>query len=163
VMLMWTDMRCPYCGVFSRKVLPQLMREYVDTGKVRIEVHDVAMFGAKSHTAAVAAHAAAEQGKFHEYISALYADAPEKKKPDLPRAKLVAFAKQAGVADMARFEEDMDSAELSAAAKASDGLAQQVGVTSVPFFVVNRIAVAGAQPVYVFQKLLDEEIAKADA
>src|SRR5690625_3658809 len=45
VMTEWIDLRCPYCAVFSRDTLPVLIEEYVETGKVRIEFHDVAFFG----------------------------------------------------------------------------------------------------------------------
>ena len=73
----WVDFRCPFCAVFSRDVLPQLVQEYVDAGKVRIEVHDVAFFGDESLRAAVAARAAGEQGKYFEFLGAVYEAAPE--------------------------------------------------------------------------------------
>ncbi|WP_197698252.1 DsbA family protein [Micromonospora viridifaciens] len=161
VLVQWTDMRCPYCAVFNRETLPVLQREYVDTGKLRIEVHDVAYFGEQSEQAAVAARAAAEQGKFFEFIRAVYKDAPEHKHPDLPRAKLIAYAQRAGVPDIAKFTTDLDDAGLRAAAEASNSEAAQLGVTSVPFFVAGGRTLSGAQPTSVFRSYLDDAIAKA--
>ncbi|MER7276583.1 thioredoxin domain-containing protein [Dactylosporangium sp. NPDC000244] len=161
VLVQWTDMRCPFCAVFNRETLPVLLREYVDTGKVRIEIHDVAFFGEQSENGAVAARAAAEQGRFFEYLAAVYRDAPEKGHPDLPRERLVAFAEQAGVPDIARFTTDLDDAGVRAAAQASNGEAGRLGVTTVPFFVAGGSSLSGAQPISVFRQYLDAALAKA--
>ncbi|MEV6932529.1 thioredoxin domain-containing protein [Dactylosporangium sp. NPDC051485] len=161
VLVQWTDMRCPYCAVFNRETLPVLRREYVDTGKVRIEVHDVAYFGQHSEDGAVAARAAAEQGRFFEFLGAVYQDAPDKGHPDLPRERLIAFAEKAGVPDIERFTADLDDSGLRAAAQASNSEAARLGVTSVPFFVAGDSALSGAQPTSVFRQYLDAAIAKA--
>jgi protein-disulfide isomerase len=161
VMVMWTDMRCPFCAVFNRDTLPKLMDEYVDAGKVRIEVHDVAFFGEQSENAAVAARAAGAQGKFHEYLQAVYAVAPEGRHPKLPRAKLVDFAEQVDVPDIARFKADLDSQPLHEEQRLSTSAAQGLGVSSVPFFVVGQDSIAGAQPIEVFREFLDGALTEA--
>ncbi|MCW3819842.1 DsbA family protein [Micromonospora sp. DR5-3] len=121
----------------------------------------VAYFGEQSEDAAVAARAAAEQGRFFEFLSAVYKEAPEHKHPDLPRERLIAFAKKAGVPDIERFTADLDDAGLRAAAEASNSEAAQLGVTSVPFFVAGDNTLSGAQPTSVFRQYLDAAIAKA--
>ena len=63
--------------------------------------------------------------------------------------------------DLERFTSDLDSAELHGAVSASAAYAQQLGVTSVPFFLVGDTAVAGAQPIETFRQLLDEQLAEA--
>ncbi|MEU8261580.1 thioredoxin domain-containing protein [Micromonospora sp. NPDC048999] len=161
VLVQWTDMRCPYCAVFNRETLPVLLREYVQTGKVRLEVHDVAYFGEQSTDGAVAARAAGNQGKFFAYLSAVYKDVPAGVHPDLPRERLIAYARKAGVTDIERFTADLTDADLRAAAQASHATAEQLGITSVPFFVVGDSALAGAQPIEVFRTYLDDAIAKA--
>ncbi|WP_105567090.1 DsbA family protein [Microbacterium halophytorum] len=162
VLVEWTDMRCPFCAAFSVDSLPTIVEEYVDAGKVRLEVNDVAFFGEESAEAAVAARAAGEQGKFFEYLRTAYAAAPESGHPDMPREKLIAFAEDAGVPDLDRFAADLDSPELRAAADESTQYAQRLGVNSVPFFVAGETAVAGAQPLDVFRDFLDEAIAGAE-
>ncbi|MCX4473019.1 DsbA family protein [Micromonospora sp. NBC_01655] len=161
VLVQWTDMRCPYCAVFNRDTLPVLTKDYVDTGKVRIEIHDVAYFGEQSEGAAVAARAAGRQGKFFEYLRAVYAFAPEHKHPDLPREKLIAFARKADVADINRFTADLDDPRLRAEVQDNTTSAQQLGVSSVPFFVAGKTALSGAQPLDVFRAFLDDALTKA--
>lgn len=161
VLIEWADYRCPYCATFANQTLPLLVQEYIDAGLVRYEFNEVVFFGDDSFTAAVAGRAAAAQGRFHEFMTALYAAAPESGHPDLPRDKLIGFAEEAGVPDLERFASDLDSAELRRAVSASAAYAQQLGVTSVPFFLVGDTAVAGAQPIETFRQLLDEQLAEA--
>ncbi|MFK4730478.1 thioredoxin domain-containing protein [Agromyces mediolanus] len=161
VLVEWADFRCPFCAVFTNDTMPVILDEYVDSGLVRYEFRDVAFFGDESVDAAVAARAAGEQGRFPEYLAALYAAAPESGHPDMPREKLVGFAQTAGVPDLARFEADLDRQDLRDAVAKSTADAQALGVSSVPFFVVGTQAMAGAQPVDAFRQFLDTRLAEA--
>lgn len=160
VLVTFTDLRCPYCAIFSRNTLPDIVREYVDAGKVRIEVHDVAFFGQQSEDAAVAARAAGNQQKYLAFVEAVFAAAPDRGHPELPRERLIAFAEEAGVPDMDRFVADLDDPELRMAAQASTVQAQQFGVNSVPFFVAGASALSGAQPADAFRSFLDTALAE---
>lgn len=162
VLTMWTDLRCPFCAVFSRETLPVLVEEYVDTGRVRIEFHDVAFFGEQSEDASVAAHAAGNQGKYMEFVTAIYDAAPERGHADLPRDVLIGFAEEAGVADMDQFVADLDDPALRTKAQEGTKSAQMLGVNSVPFFVAGNAAVSGAQPVGTFQSFLDQVLEQAE-
>lgn len=162
-MMEWVDYRCPFCALYANDTLPSIVQKYVDEGLLRIEFTDVAFFGEDSVNAAVAAHAAGEQGKYFEFMQALYAAAPESGHPDMPREKLLGFAKTAGVADLAAFEKRLDDQELADSVDMRTITAQQMGVTSVPFFLVGDTAFSGAQPLEIFEKVLTEEIEKAQA
>lgn len=159
VMVQWTDYRCPFCAYFGRETLPELVKEYVDAGKVRIEFNDVAFFGDESFDAAVAARAAGKQGKFMEFTEALFAAAPESGHPDMPREALLEFATRAGIPDMVQFEADLDSAELAAQVEQSQALATQMGVSSVPFFAIGGQGVPGSLPLESFRELIDAQLA----
>lgn len=163
VMVRWTDLRCPYCAVFENEVLPKIISTYVETGKLRIEVNDVAFFGEQSLQAAVAARAAGEQGLYQEYLSTVFAAAPESGHPEFTEAKLIGFAKTAGVPDQAAFKAALSDADLQAAVSTSTSTAQQLGVTSVPFFLIGDTAFAGAQSWETFQRVIDSELTKAGA
>lgn len=162
VMSEWIDMRCPFCALYSRETLPILIEEYVDTGQVRIEYHDVVFYGEDSERAAVAARAAGKQGLYVEYITTIYDAAPENGHPDMPREALIDFAEEAGVPDMEQFTADLEDPALLSDAQASTQTAQQLGVSAVPFFVAGDTALSGAQPVDVFRQYLDEALAKAE-
>lgn len=158
VVTMWTDFRCPFCAVFNRETLPDLMRDYVDTGKVRLEVRDVAFFGEESVAASAAALAAGRQGKFFDYMTAVYASAPERGHPDMPRQKLVEFARKAGVPDLDAFTRALDDPSLVEEVRRGTHEAQAAGVTSVPFFLSGGVSLSGAQPDEVFRSLFDASL-----
>lgn len=161
VMVEWTDLRCPFCGLFSREILPTLKEEYVDTGKVRIEFRDVVYFGDRSASASAAARAAAKQDKYVDYLRAIYARAPESGHPELPDEELVEVAEEIGVPDMERFKADMKDPDLLAEAQEETAQARQLGVQGVPFFAVGSSVLAGTQPLDNFRAFLDQAIEEA--
>lgn len=162
VLIEWSDYRCPFCSAFNEDTLPKLQR-YVDEGKLRIEFRDLAVFGKDSEYAAVAARAAARQGKHHEFMNALFAKLPNNGHPPVNEAIVTDVARQIGVPDMAKFTQDLASKELRDAVLAESFEAQQMGLSSVPAFVVGGQFVAGAQPIEVFEQVIEQELRKAGA
>jgi protein-disulfide isomerase len=66
------DLQCPYCATWSRMALPELVRDYVRTGRLRIEFRGLAFLGPESETGLRAALAAGEQGKLWHVVDLLY-------------------------------------------------------------------------------------------
>lgn len=161
VIVEWTDFRCPFCASFANATLPVLYVDYVKTGKVRFELHDVAFFGDDSIDAAVAARAAGAQGKYREFMTVLYAAAPASGHPDMPKDKLVGFAKAAGVPDLEKFTAALADETLRTQVTDSTSRAQQMGVSGVPFFVIGNQTMDGAQPLATFQQVIENELAAA--
>lgn len=161
VLIEFADYRCPFCGKFHRDTLGDLVDEYVADGRMRVEWRDAPVFGDQSVDAAVAARAAAEQGLFWEYQHAVFGEAPDSGHPDLPRDVLIEHAQTAGVADMEKFEADLDSEDLHAQVQSDFEEAQRLGVTSVPTFAINDSVISGAQPADVFRETIEKELAEA--
>lgn len=149
VLIEYEDFRCPFCAVHARETQPELQK-YVDDGTLRIEFHDLAIFGAQSNRAAAASRAAADQGKFWEFYEAVYADAPERGHANLPDATLLKYAEQIGVPDLDQFKTVMDSDATAAAVQKDAQTAYDIGASSTPLFLVNDEPILGAQPVEVF-------------
>ncbi|AXT86889.1 disulfide bond formation protein [Aeromicrobium sp. A1-2] len=149
VLIEYEDFRCPFCAVHARETQPQLQK-YVDDGTLRIEFHDLAIFGEQSSRAAAAGRAAAAQGRFWEFYKAVYGDAPERGHADLSDSVLMKYAQRIGVEDLEKFEADMDSAATAAAVKADAQAAYDIGASSTPLFLVNDEPILGAQPAGVF-------------
>ncbi|WP_277682281.1 DsbA family protein [Saccharomonospora azurea] len=160
-MVMYEDYRCPFCAKFSRDIAPPLIDRYVDTGVLRMEWRDLPIFGEQSLLAAKAGRAAAEQGRFWEFTEAVYAAAPDRGHPDLTAEALRDFAREAGVEDLDRFTEDMNSTRYDDAIRADMEEGTGVGVSSTPTFVVNGQPVLGAQPLDTFTSVIDAADAAA--
>lgn len=164
----WTDFRCPYCASFSRDTLPVLIEEYVETGKVRLEIHDAALVGGENSVLiAQASRAAGAQGKYFEFYDQVY-HAPDSAKDangELNLAALEGFARAAGVPDMAAFTASVTSGEFEDAVRKDTAEAQSIGVTGVPFFATSGCGkvLSGAQPVDTFRAELDAAVEAARA
>lgn len=162
-MVVYSDYRCPYCALFSQQMEQPLVDEYVASGLLRLEWRDFPIFGDESRRAAVAGRAAAKQGKFWEFNSALYAAAPASGHPELPVDELIGFARQAGVADIDAFRADLDDPDLAAAVQADYAEGSRLGVPATPSFVINGYPMRGAQPVAEFEKIIDAVLALRQA
>lgn len=155
VLVAYSDYRCPFCAKFSRDTEPHLVDKYVEAGELRIEWRDLPLFGEQSMAAARAGRAAAAQGKFWEFNTVLYAAAPDRGHPNLDAVALRGFAEQAGVPDLERFERDTADVSLDADIAADVLEANMIGVSSAPSFVINGYPVLGAQPLPVFEQLIE--------
>ncbi|MDT7541721.1 MAG: hypothetical protein QOE33_1625 [Acidobacteriota bacterium] len=71
----FSDFQCTFCAQFVRETLPQLERDYVKTGKVRLAFHDLPLpVHPNAFRAAEAARCAGEQGKFWEAHDRFFAN-----------------------------------------------------------------------------------------
>lgn len=156
VMVMFSDFRCPFCAQFSRTTEPELIARYVDSGALRIEWRDMPIFGDESTTAAAAGRAAAKQGRFWEFATAVYADAPETGHPDLTIDTLVDFARTAGVSDLDAFRAAIPDPAIAGEVATDLDLSAEIGVPSTPAFVINGYPLVGAQPLAEFTSLIDK-------
>ncbi len=160
VLAEWGDFQCPFCRLYSTRTEPALLRQYVDSGQVRVEWHDFAYLGPESVLAARAARAAGEQGRFWDFHTALYADQPAENRGLVTDASLAATATRLGL-DVDRFRRDYADPAIAAAVAADQDEGARLGVGGVPSFVVGDRLIFGAQPLSTFQQALDAALAGA--
>ena len=134
------------------------MEEYVEDGTLRIEWHDFPYLGQESLTAAVAARAAQDQGKFWEYHDLLYRN----QSGGYPLEKLLGLAGEAGL-DVERFESDLADPDRYTEIVADDFReGQQRGISGTPTFVINGRVIAGLQPLEVYEEAIAEAKSEAE-
>ena len=156
VMVTFSDYRCPFCARHSRVVEPELIDRYVESGQLRIEWRDMPIFGDASVLAARAGRAAAAQDRFWEFNQAIFAAAPDSGHHDLTEQKLIEFAQQVGIADLERFEADMNSDAFDGAIESDYMQAVRLGITGTPSFVINGHPLVGAQPAIAFMSIIEQ-------
>ncbi|CAL9329022.1 DsbA family protein [Streptomyces sp. enrichment culture] len=161
VLIEYSDFQCPFCGRFARETKPDLIRDYVDKGVLRMEWRNFPVFGAESKEAARAGWAAGQQDRFWQFHDEAYAEPRRRNAGDFSKEKLLAMARTAGVKDLARFEKDMasDAAQQAVTWDSEEGYG--IGVTSTPAFLINGRPVLGAQPTDVFTDIIDEAAEQA--
>ncbi|GHH91714.1 hypothetical protein GCM10017779_21710 [Streptomyces capillispiralis] len=137
------------------------MRTHVKKGSLRIEWRNFPIFGRESEDAARAAWAAGRQGAFWKFHDRLYAAPRERDTGEFSRSELIAHAEAAGVADLDRFREDMESDQARQAVERDREEGYVLGVTSTPAFLVNGIPILGAQPTEVFDRAVRDALTRS--
>lgn len=161
VLIEYSDFQCPFCGRFARETKPDLVRDYVDQGILRIEWRNFPVFGAESDQAARAGWAAGRQNRFWQFHDEAYAEPRRRNAGDFSEDNLLAMAHKAGVEDLAQFEQDMASDAAHQAVTRDREEGYSIGVTSTPAFLINGRPVLGAQPTDVFTDIIDEAAEQA--
>lgn len=158
----FSDWECPFCIRHSTTVEPELLKEYVESGYVRIEWNDLAVQGPDSIAAAKAGRAAAEQGKFFEYKAAYMAEAARVGgHPGFGLEDFVGFAKEAGVPDIDKFTADAQSSKYDDAIAQARDYAQGLGISGTPGFIIGSEFLGGAMPIDQFRTTINGQLAKA--
>lgn len=150
----WGDFQCPYCRAYTLNTEPSLVRQYVDSGRVRVEWHDFAYLGPESELAARAARAAGRQGRFWQYHDALYRHQGRENSGTVTGTSLLATARSVGL-DLARFQRDYADPEIAKQVSDDRELGAALGVTGVPSFVIGGQMIVGAEPLATFHQAID--------
>ena len=104
--------------------------------------------------AALAAHCAAEQGKFWQYQDMLFASQDE-----LSPDRLTQFAKDLGL-PLEPFHQCLEANKFQHNVEKSVEEGKRFGLNSTPTFVINNRLVSGAPPFDRFKQIIDEELEK---
>lgn len=158
----FSDFECPFCGRFTTETLPQLFREYVETGKVRYVFRNLPLesIHPDAFRAAVAGECAGEQQRFWTLHDALFTH-----QNALTPDGILTDARTAGL-DLPRFQQCEASAATAARVRADESQAGQVGANSTPTMFVGIVMpdgskvravriIRGAQPYETFKAAID--------
>lgn len=151
-----SDFQCPFCRQHAMQTMPQLVREYIETGKVQwtfinlpiTEIHPNAL------PAAEFAICAARGGKFwpaHHLLfrhQGTWADMDEAGPFFLSLADSVGLGRQETLTCL------QDSTIRTAIRAEAEG-SMRAGATSTPTFYIEGGLLVGAQPVEIFRGILD--------
>jgi protein-disulfide isomerase len=155
-LIMAGDFACPYCRR-SWDTVEDLRKKY--GADLRVVYKSFVVHPRVATAAAHGACAAAHQGKFHEMAALLWTEGFDKRHFDA--TDIEAIAKQAKL-DMKRYAADV-AGPCPAEVAAENAEMQKFGVGATPSFFINGRFTSGAMPIEDFEKLIDEEKAKADA
>lgn len=145
VMLMEvSDFQCPFCKRQAQQTLPQLVQEFVNTGKVQYLFVDYPIpslhpTAARSHEAAACA---GDQGKYWEMHRSLFSSPVAR-----DDAALTAQAQGVGL-NVAQFTACLSSGKHASAVRASAARMEQLGIQGTPMVLVGLTPPPG-QPMKV--------------
>jgi len=131
------DYQCHFCNVFFHSTEDKILKNYVETGKVRMIFKDYNIIGPDSINASHGAHCANDQGLFWEYHDILYSNWTGENNGWASSENLVKFAQEIGL-DMDEWSECFTNRSYSQTILASNEDAKNLGITGTPaFFVIG--------------------------
>ena len=153
----YADYQCHNCAEFTRTSEPELEKQYVQTGKVKLEVRQFPILGEASVRAAQASECAADQGKFWQYRANLYGAVLSAHDSTFNENNLKNIANRSGAngdtlvaclrAGHAKGRVDADLAQ-----------GKSDGVDSTPTFFINGKKLVGNQPWPALQQAIEQAL-----
>jgi protein-disulfide isomerase len=155
----FADFRCPFCERFHNDSMKNIIKDYVNTGKVKVAFRSFAFLGQESTWAHEAAECANEQGKFWAFHDWLYENqAPESDTAYYSKANLATYAQKVGL-NVSKFTSCLNSDKFASQVAADTQAGQQAGVNGTPTTFINGKAIVGAQPYSVVKAAIEAALA----
>ena len=155
----WADFQCPFCKRFETETLPQIVKDYVDTGKVKVVFMEFAFLGTDSTDAGIYRLAVWKlyPEKYMAWRTAMY---------NAQDAENGGFGNAASIDKLNATVAGLDAVKIAADVKANAGTykakldadrekATKVGIGATPSFVIGTQVIAGAYPFATFQTAID--------
>ena len=133
----YLDLQCPICQEASQSTLPALVRDYVKTGKVKLQARTLHFIGPDSVRAAKVSAGAERQGRLWPFLETFYANQGEENSGYVTDAFLRQVSAAAGVNASAALGQ-ADSAFAEGRLSLANAEASKLGVDSTPTFTVAR-------------------------
>jgi len=185
----FSEYLCPFCAEYvgfdaipnqpidQQQIYQKIMKNYVETGKVRYIFRDYPIHGEPAVRKAEAARCAGDQNKFWEYHDLLFSKLREEIPQDQIEEKLTAYAQTLNL-DTQKFsfclsnrkylqnvKDDYNLGTQAALAAWDAGLIDHQQVPNreqasfgTPSFLINGRLLIGAQPYEKFEKIIEEEL-----
>jgi protein-disulfide isomerase len=160
VLVEFSEYQCSFCARFARETMPQIEKEYIDTGKMRYVFMDFPLaMHAHAQKAAESASCAHEQGKYWEMHERLFAN-----QAALGPEAFLKHAETLGL-DVARFKQCLEGGKYAPKIRAATAEGQKAGVTGTPAFLLGFVSadgkvkatkkIVGAQPYAAFRDAIE--------
>lgn len=167
----WFDYQCPFCKAVDVGGIPQIplepaipgvVKEYVDTGKVRIVFKDYAFLGPDSVTAALYSHSIWKlyPEKFYEWHVAMFTAQDEENGGFGDEASIVTLTRTvSGIdADAVKADVAAHKAEYQSAIDADKTEGTSMGVQGTPGFITGKTLIPGAVDFATLKQAIDEQL-----
>ena len=155
----YASLTCPHCAHFVNDVLPEIRKEWIDTGKVKLVLRDFPLDEPALRAAMIARCAPPE--RYYAFADTFFAAQEKWVRSTDYREALARLAKLGGMGQ-AEFDTCIANTELEN--KIVEGrlrATQELEVNSTPTFFVNGSKLAGAPTKEEFDKLLSSLAAKS--
>lgn len=171
VLAYWFDYQCPFCKAVDVGGIPQipiepampvLIKEYVDTGKLKIVFKDFAFLSEDSTTAALYENAVWNlyPDKFYEWHEAMFHAQDEEHGGFGDEASIVALIGGISGMDAARVKADVaaNRAKYESEIDADRAEGASLGINGTPGFITGQTLIPGAAEISSFKSAIDPQL-----
>jgi protein-disulfide isomerase len=134
----FADPQCPFCATWSKDTFPTVVRDYVRTGRLKLQYRGIHFLGPDSLKALRAIIAASFQNKVWNMVEAIYLLQGAENSGWVTDKVLREAGKSIPGLDVAAMMGERDSKNVTALITADDELGIQLGVNGTPTFFVER-------------------------
>jgi protein-disulfide isomerase len=160
-LVMASDFQCPACKLWHDRESAEIMRDYVETGKVRFAYTNYPLNQhPNARPAAEAAMCAAGQGKFWDVHDRLFARQSEWAPLPDPAPNFRQIVTEAGV-DTTAWNQCLTDDVMLPLIDADQARAKSGGLNQTPYFFIGQRKVGGVGPAGYLRPLLDSAIVEA--
>ena len=160
-LVMASDFQCPACKAWHDRHSSEIMRDYVETGKVRFAYTNYPLDQhLNARPAAEAAMCAAAQGKFWDVHDRIFAKQTEWAQVPDPVPNFRQIVTEAGV-DTTAWNRCLSDDVMLPLIAADQARAKTGGLNQTPYFFIGQRKVGGVGPLGYLRPLLDSAIAEA--
>lgn len=151
-----SSLGCPHCAAFHRDTLPQIKKTYIDTGKVRLIMHDFPL-GTPALAAAMIARCAPRE-RYFPFVEVLFQSQPSWARAENPLQALAQVARMGGMGpgDVEACLQDQEL--LTGIRSRAQAAADDQGVDSTPTFFINGEKLAGNRPFTDFEAAIEKHL-----
>ena len=159
-MAYWYDYQCPFCQRNEENAMPQLLKEYVDTGKVKIVFKDYEFLGPDSQTLGQYSRAVWEAvpGKFYQWHKAIFDNQGTENTGWASKDKILSITTTVlGAGDSAKVTQLVatKSAEYQKQMDADKTEGTAMGINGTPGAIIGKQLVSGAVPYAQYQTAIE--------
>jgi protein-disulfide isomerase len=155
----YASLTCPHCAHFANDVLPELKREWIDTGKARLVLRDFPLDGPALRAAMIAR--CAPPDRFYAFADTFFASQDKWATTKDYREALARLAKLGGMGKD-EFEACLNNTTLENRIVEQRLVAsQELDINSTPTFFINGSKFSGAPTAEEFNKVLSNLAAKS--
>lgn len=155
----FSDFQCPFCQRYFQQTYPQIIKDYVDTGKVRYVFKNFPLTSIHQQAvgAANAAACAGTQNAFWQMHDLLFEQQSQWAGNSAATEVFKSFADQLGL-DTEAFNACLDNEQFSSVIFADQQEGISAGVTGTPAFFINGVLISGARPYEAFAQLIEQQL-----
>jgi protein-disulfide isomerase len=137
-MRMFIDVQCPFCRDYETTKLPTIVRKYIRTGQVRLDLKPWAFLGPQSFTGRLGLIGASLQNKGFEYAKVLYDNQGTEETGWLNGQMMANIAASVTGLKLAQWQADTNGSSPKSIASQVDALATQDKVQGTPTVLVGH-------------------------